>query len=249
MKAPSSVKIENLGKVYSSYRGFLKRKKVLALKNVTLKVRKGEIFGMLGLNAAGKTTLLKILLGFIKPTWGRFEIMGKDGSNSRIKREIGYLPEEPNLYDFFTAEEFLLFCGKIFNLSKAESQKRASRLLETLQINSAAKTRIKEFSKGMNQRLAIASSLINDPELLFLDEPLSGLDPVGRKIVKEVLLSLKKEGKTVFFSSHILAEVEQVCDRVGILHRGELLCLKNIESIVCQCSSLEKFFLHRIGED
>lgn len=247
MKPQCPLKVENLGKVYKGYHGFLKREKTLALKNLSLEVRKGEIFGMLGLNAAGKTTLLKILLGFLSPSWGRFEIMGKGRIDVDIKRKLGYLPEEPRLYDFFSAEEFLHFCGQVFGLSKAERQKRTYKLLEILQIKSAARKRIKEFSQGMNQRLAIASSLINEPELLFLDEPLSGLDPVGRKIVKELILGLKKKGGTIFFSSHILAEVEEVCDRVGVLHKGELLCVESVESILCHFSSLESFFLHKIG--
>ena len=247
MKQPVSIKIDNLGKIYSGYRGFLKRRKVLALKNLSLEVQKGEIFGMLGLNAAGKTTMLKILLGFVAPSWGTFQVMGRHDIDVDIKRKLGYLPEEPKLYSFFNAEEFLLFCGSLFGLSKSENRSRAGELLELLQIQSAAKRRIAEFSKGMNQRLAIASSLINDPEVVFFDEPLSGLDPVGRKIVKEALLNLKTRGKTIFFSSHILAEVEQICDRIGILHQGELLCVENVASILSNFSSLEQFFLHRIG--
>ena len=246
MKQPLPIKIENLGKIYTGYQGFLKKRKVLALKNLSLRIKKGEIFGMLGLNAAGKTTVLKILLGFVRPGWGKFQIMGKNRVDANVKRKLGYLPEEPKLYDFFSGEEFLLFCGKLFGLNKSQNQYRTNQLLELLQIKSAAKTRIAEFSKGMNQRLAIASSLINNPDIVFLDEPLSGLDPVGRKIVKEVVLSLKKEGKTVFFSSHILAEVEQICDRIGILHRGELLCVESIKSILSNFSSLEKFFLSKI---
>jgi len=243
----SLVKTENLGKIYIGYKGFLKKRKVLALKDLNLEVKKGEIFGMLGLNAAGKTTLLKILLGFIHPSWGKFEVLGKNRIDTDIKRKIGYLPEEPKLYNFFSAEEFLVFSGKIFGLTKAEALKKAQRLLETLGIKQAAKKRIKEFSKGMNQRLAIASSLINDPELLFFDEPLSGLDPVGRKIVKQVILDLKKKGRTIFFSSHILTEVEQICDRIGILHNGELLCVESTEAALSSFPSLEDFFLHKIG--
>jgi len=248
LETTPAVKIQNLGKIYRGYRGFLKRRKVLALKNLTLAIKKGEIFGMLGLNAAGKTTLLKILLGFVRPTWGKFEIMGKNKINSELKRKLGYLPEEPKLYEFFNAEEFLLFCSKLFGLNRHERISRINHLLEILQIKQVAKTRIAELSKGTNQRLAIASCLINDPEIIFLDEPLSGLDPVGRKTVKEVILNLKKRGKTVFFSSHILTEVEQICDRIGILHQGELLCVEKIESVTQGFSSLEDFFLHTIEE-
>jgi len=248
LKEVEILKTENLGKVYSGYKGFLRKKKVLALKNISFSVKRGEIFGMLGLNAAGKTTLLKIMLGFIRPSWGKFKIMGKDKINSKLKRKLGYLPEEPKLYDFFTVEEFLAFCGKLFCLTRCERIRRTEFLLETLQIKQYAKTRIRELSKGTNQKVAIASCLINDPELIFFDEPLSGLDPVGRKIVKKVILELKQKGKTVFFSSHILTEVEQICDRVGILHRGELVCVEEVTSLTSNFSSLEDFFLHKIKE-
>ena len=246
LKKQSPVRIENLGKIYTGYRGFLKRRRVLALKNLSLTVKKGEIFGMLGLNAAGKTTLLKILVGFVHPSWGRFEIMGKNTIDLEIKRRLGYLPEDPKLYEFFSAEEFLLFCGKLFGLNKSERLLRTEKLLETLQITSIARTRIAELSRGMNQRLAIASCLINEPELIFFDEPLSGLDPIGRKVVKKVILDLKEKGTTVFFSSHILAEVEQICDRIGILHQGELLCAEEVKSILSDFTSLEDFFFHKI---
>lgn len=245
MEPQTSVKTQGLGKVYTEYRGFLRKKTVKALNKVSFEVKRGEIFGMLGLNAAGKTTLLKMLLGFISPSWGDFEILGKRGIGAEVKKKIGYLPEEPKLYDFFTAEEFLLFCANMFKLNKTQAAARAHHLLNMLRIHHAASQRIKGFSKGMNQRLAIASSLINQPELLFLDEPLSGLDPVGRKLVKGVILDIKKEGRTVFFSSHILAEVEQICDRVGILHNGKLLCIKDTDTILRSCS-LEDFFLHTI---
>jgi ABC-2 type transport system ATP-binding protein len=241
------IKIENLGKIYTSYRGFLKKREILALKNFDLEVKRGEIFGLLGLNAAGKTTVLKILLGFVHPTWGRFEILGKNKLNSSVRAKLGYLPEEPRLYEFLSAEEFLVFCGKLFGLNKSERIERAGRLIKLMQIRSVSQTKIGEFSKGMNQRLAIASALINEPEILFLDEPLSGLDPVGRKIVKEIIFNFAKEGRTVFFSSHILAEVEEMSDRIGILHEGKLLCVEEVKSILSRFSSLERFFLTRIG--
>lgn len=241
------IKTQNLGKLYTGYRGFLRKRKILALKDCSLQIARGEIFGLLGLNAAGKTTILKILLGFIYPTWGSFEILGKRGIDASVRTKLGYLPEEPRVYEFLTAKEFLTFCGKLFNLSKSEIQKRAGRLMEALQIHPLSQIRVKEFSKGMNQRLAIASALINEPEILFLDEPLSGLDPVGRKIVKEIVLNFKKRGGTVFFSSHILAEVEQMSDRIGILHQGKLLCMEETESILSRFPSLENFFLTRIG--
>ena len=241
------IKVENLGKIYTGYRGFLKKKRVFALKKVNLDIKRGEIFGLLGLNGAGKTTILKIFLGFVRPSWGKFSILGKSAINMDIKKRLGYLPEEPRLYEFFSAEEFLIFCGRLFGMTKGEILFRVNQLLELVEMKSAAKKRVKDFSKGMNQRLAIASALINNPEILFMDEPLSGLDPLGRKIVKEVVLNLKKRGKTVFFSSHILAEVEQISDRIGILHQGELLCTEQVESALLKFPSLEEFFLTKIG--
>ncbi|MBC7189784.1 ABC transporter ATP-binding protein [Candidatus Aerophobetes bacterium] len=240
------IKIKNIGKIYRGYRGLLKRKKTFALKKINLEIKRGEIFGLLGLNAAGKTTLLKILLGFVRPSWGEFEILGRKGINTQIKRKIGYLPEEPKLYDFLSAEEFLFFCGRICGLKKEKIKERTKHLLDTLRIAHAAKTKIGEFSRGMNQRLAIACAILHDPDVLFLDEPLSGLDPLGRRIVKELLLSLKKEGKTIFFSSHILSEVEQLCDRIGILHQGELLCVEETNRAVSTYPSLEDFFMQKI---
>lgn len=247
MSSQSAIKIENLGKIYTRYQGFLKKKRVLALKKVNLKIKKGEIFGLLGLNAAGKTTILKILLGFIRPSWGKFKILGESTLTTGIRKKLGYLPEEPRIYEFLSAEEFLIFCGRLFGLNKKDIICRTKRLLELVKISSAAKKKIKEFSKGMSQRLSIASTLINDPEILLMDEPLSGLDPLGRKIVKEIVLNLKKRGKTVFFSSHILAEVEQISDRIGILHQGELLCVEEVKFILANFPSLEEFFLTKIG--
>lgn len=241
------VSTNNLGKIYTGYQGFLRKREVLALRSLDLTVYRGEIFGLLGLNAAGKTTALKILLGFVQPSWGNFQILGKDTIETQIKDRLGYLPEEPKLYDFYTAEEFLVFCGRLFGLKRREIVPRAEELLQLVQISHASRRKIKEFSKGMIQRLAIASSLINDPEILFLDEPLSGLDPMGRKIIKKIIRELKGEGRTVFFSSHILAEVEEISDRIGILHQGELLCVREIESVLSDFPSLEDFFLKQIG--
>lgn len=240
------IKIKNIGKVYRGSRGILKRKRTVALKKINLEIKRGEIFGLLGLNAAGKTTLLKILLGFIRPSWGEFEIFGKKGISTQIKRKIGYLPEEPKLYDFLSAGEFLFFCGRICGLKKEKIKERTKHLLDTLRISHVANTKIGEFSRGMNQRLAIACAILHNPDVLFLDEPLSGLDPLGRRIVKELLLSLKKKGKTIFFSSHILSEVEQLCDRIGILHKGELLCVEETTRAVSTHPSLEEFFIQKI---
>jgi len=244
-----AVKTKKLSKIYRGYRGFLKKRETLALKDLDLEVERGEVFGLLGLNGAGKTTVLKILLGFTTPSWGEFELLGEKGINNRVKKKIGFLPEDPNLYDFLSAEEFLDFCGKLFNLSSKERKTKTEMLLELLSLTSAKKIPVKEFSKGMIQRLGIASSLINDPELIFFDEPLGGLDPLGRKGVKDIILTLKEKKKTVFFSSHILAEAEKICDRIGILHKGKLISSKNMEEITEEEISLEDFFLQTIKSE
>jgi len=240
------VKTKNLSKIYRGYRGFLKKRETLALKGLNLEIKRGEVFGLLGLNGAGKTTVLKILLGFTSPSWGEFELLGEKGINNHVKKKIGFLPEDPNIYNFLNAEQFLDFCGKLFNLSSKERKIKTEMLLELLSLTSAKKIPVKEFSKGMVQRLGIASSLINDPELIFFDEPLSGLDPLGRKRVMDIILNLKEKNKTVFFSSHILAEVEKICDRIGILHKGKLIASKDMKEIAAGEVSLEDFFLQTV---
>jgi len=240
------VKIERISKIYESYQGFLKKRRVLALKELNLEIRKREVFGLLGLNAAGKSTLLKLLLEFIFPTRGEFEILGERKRNIQVKTRIGFLPEEANLYNYLSAEEFLDFCGRLFQITGEKRKKKIVELLKLVGLENSKKIRIKEFSRGMRQRLGIASALINDPEIVFLDEPMSGLDPQGRKKIKDIIFKLKERGKSIFFSSHILAEVEEICDRIGILHKGRLICLKEMREIREEGISLEKFFLQTI---
>lgn len=237
------VKVKGVSKLYKRYKGFLKKEKILALKNLHLEVKKGEIFGLLGLNAAGKSTLLKILLGFISPTEGEYRLLGEEGDNIKVKQKIGFLSENPQLYPYLSAEEYLDLCGKLFKIERKERKRKIKNLLKIMDLLNVRKIRLKEFSKGMVQRVGIASALINDPEIIFLDEPMSGLDPLGRKIIKNIILKLRKRGKTIFFSSHILAEVEEICDRIGILHKGELICIKEINELKKEGESLEKFFL------
>ena len=237
------VKIKGVSKLYKRYKGFLKKEKILALKNLHLEVKKGEIFGLLGLNAAGKSTLLKILLGFISPTEGEYRLLDEEGNNIKVKQKIGFLSENPQLYPYLSAEEYLDLCGKLFKIERKERKRKIKNLLKIVDLFNVRKIRLKEFSKGMVQRVGIASALINDPEIIFLDEPMSGLDPLGRKRIKNIILKLRKRGKTIFFSSHILAEVEEICDRIGILHKGELICIKEINELKKEGESLEKFFL------
>ena len=243
------VKVKGISKLYKRHKGFFKKEKILALKNLSLEVKKGEVFGLLGLNAAGKSTLLKILLGLIFPSEGEYEILGKKGENTTTKQKIGFLSEEPRLYPYLSAEEFLDFCGKLFKIERKERKKRIKNLLEIVDLLNAQKIRLKEFSKGMIQRLGIASALINNPQIIFLDEPLGGLDPLGRKRIKNIILELKRREKTIFFSSHILAEVEEICNRIGILHKGRLISLKEISELKKEGESLEDFFLKTIKRE
>jgi len=241
------IKTKELSKTYKEYKGFLKKRRVSALKKVTLEVRKGEVFGLLGLNAAGKSTLLKIFLGLVFSNEGEIKILKKERVDSWIKQKIGFLPEDPHFYEYLSAYEFLVFLGRLLKIKKKKRERRIKEILNLVGLTEVKKTRIKEFSKGMSQRLGIAATLINDPEILFLDEPMSGLDPLGRKRVKDIILTLKKDGKTIFFSSHILSEAEEICDRIGIIHKGKLIYTGEIKTIKeKEEGSLEKFFIDTI---
>lgn len=213
------IKIEDLSKVFvTSFR----RKKIAALKGLTMDVKKGETFGFLGPNGAGKTTTLKILMGLIYPTSGKAWIMGRELGDVSVKTKLGFLPEQPYFYDYLTAGEFLDFYGRLFSIGRAERQSRIVSLLDMVGLSHARDLQLRKFSKGMLQRIGIAQALVNDPELVVLDEPMSGLDPIGRKEVRDIIMRLKEQGKTIFFSTHILPDVEVICDRVGILVKGEL---------------------------
>ena len=225
-----------------------KRETKPALKGLNLSVNAGEIFGFLGPNGAGKTTAINVLLGFIPPTRGTAYLFGIDVRQPIARQRIGYLPEMTYYYKFLTAEELLRFYARIFGLPPAEADKRIDRLLKLVELEPARKRLIKSYSKGMQQRVGIAQALINDPDLLVLDEPTSGLDPLGRMKVREIILRLKNEGKTVFFSSHELGEVETVCDRVAIINQGELKTLGRVDELVAQHrANLEQVFLNIIG--
>src|SRR5258705_861642 len=215
------VEIENLSKDYDV--GFWRKRKVRALDGLALSVEQGEIFGFLGANGAGKTTTLKLLMRLIFPTAGKARILGKDIQDIRMHQRIGYLPENPYFYDYLTAREFLDYCAEIFGFPAAERRKRAADLLARVKLDEKRwDTQLRKFSKGMLQRVGLAQSLINDPEIVFLDEPMSGLDPVGRREVRDLIASLRQDGKTVFMCSHILSDIEVLCDRVAILRRGRL---------------------------
>lgn len=205
---------------------------VVALKNLDITVHKGEIFGFLGPNGAGKSTTIKTLLGLISPTAGCARIMGVDIGAHEARRFVGYLPENPSFYDYLTAEEYLAFVGKAFEMQDADIREQSARVLKQLELWDARKRPMRSYSKGMVQRLGLAQVLIHDPDVYILDEPMSGLDPVGRALVKDIMLELKRRGKSVFFSTHIIADVETVCDRVGIISRGELKSVERVEKIM-----------------
>ncbi|WP_443029064.1 ABC transporter ATP-binding protein [Spirulina sp. CS-785/01] len=221
-----------LGKVYRS--GFWLNQKVESLQSVTLTVHQGETFGLLGPNGAGKTTLLKILLGIVRRSRGRATLLGKPLGDQSVKHNIGYLPENPYFYDYLTAWEFLGFTASLFGISKGEQQKRIPQLLDWVELaqETATQQPLRKYSKGMLQRVGIAQALINNPAVVFLDEPMSGLDPTGRYRIREIIQTLKREGKTIFFNSHILADVEEICDRIAILAKGQLLCQGTIAELV-----------------
>jgi ABC-2 type transport system ATP-binding protein len=220
-----------------------------ALKGLNLQVRAGEVFGFLGPNGAGKTTTMNVLLGFVNATAGDAWLFGVSVREPVARQRIGYLPEQTYYYKFLTAEELLRFYAKIFRIQAGEIDKRIDSVLKLVDLDHARKRQIKTYSKGMQQRVGLAQALINNPDLLILDEPTSGLDPVGRMKVREIILRLKNEGKTVFFSSHELGEVETVCDRVAILTQGELKAEGKVNELVelYQQRNLEHVFLKIIG--
>jgi ABC-2 type transport system ATP-binding protein len=220
----------------------------IALKSLTFSVGAGEVFGFLGPNGAGKTTTMNVLLGYVPPTAGTAYLFDVDVRKPIARQRIGYLPELTYYYKFLTAEELLRFYARIFEIPKAETETRIDRLLKLVELEHARKRPIRTYSKGMQQRAGLAQALINDPELLLLDEPTSGLDPLGRMKVREIIQRLKNEGKTVFFSSHELGEVETVCDRVAILNDGELKVDGRVSDLVAQYQcNLEQIFLKIVG--
>lgn len=221
-----------LRKVYRT--GFWLNQKVVSLKNCSLTVYKGETFGLLGPNGAGKTTLLKLLLGIIRPSSGQGLLLGKPIGDRTVKQHIGYLPENPYLYDYLTGWEFLQLAAGLFQIPQSVQRQRIPQLLELVGLSQAdaRKKLLRRYSKGMLQRVGMAQALINEPDLVFLDEPMSGLDPVGRYQMREIILALKAAGKTIFFNSHVLSEVEQICDRIAILAQGELICSGSLSELL-----------------
>jgi ABC-2 type transport system ATP-binding protein len=223
------VEAENLTKVF---RDFWHRPKVTAVREVSFSIRRGEVFGLLGPNGSGKSTTLKMILGLLHPTRGRLTVLGRSPRDVKAKARLGYLPEESYLYPYLTAEETLSFYGKLFDLNGRERRDRMAQLLDMIGLQHARSRLVGEFSKGMARRIGLAQALINDPDLVVLDEPTSGLDPIGCRQVKDLIVTLARRGKTVLLSSHLLADVEDVCDRVAILYNGRVQAMGPIGELL-----------------
>ena len=223
------IEARGLAKVYRDFWG---RQKVRALQGLDLQIRRGEIFGLLGPNGSGKTTTIKLLLGLLFPTSGQAFVMGRPASDVTKNERIGYLPEESYLYKFLNAEETLDFYGRLFSLPKKVRKERTAQLLDRVGIAGARKRQLREYSKGMTRRIGLAQALINDPDLIILDEPTTGLDPIGCREMKDLIIDLKRQGKTVLMCSHLLADVQDVCDRIAVLHQGELKELGRVDALL-----------------
>jgi ABC-2 type transport system ATP-binding protein len=225
----TAIETENLTKEYRT--GFL-RKRVCVLSGLNLVVRRGEIFGYLGPNGAGKTTTLKLLMGLVRPTSGKAKVLEQPLGDVRAKQQVGFLPEQPYFYDYLTGRELLNFYGQLVGLRRSDRRERIEKLAQQLRIESALDLPLRKYSKGMLQRIGLIQALLNDPKLVLLDEPMSGLDPIGRREMRDLLLGLKEKGKTVFFSSHVIPDMEMVCDRVGILVSGRLVAQGSLDEML-----------------
>ena len=240
------IETKDLTKIY--YLG--RKKEVVGLNRVNLSIEEGEIFGILGPNGSGKTTCLKLLLGILFPTSGQAYIMGKTPFDVEMKKNVGFLPENPYYYDYLTGPELLRFYAKLFDIPPDITRKRIDELLELVNLSEAKRLSLKHYSKGMLERIGLAAALINDAKILILDEPTTGLDPIGCKETRDLLLKLKGQGKTILLSSHFLSEVERVCDRIAIFHRGNLLAVGGLDELLSQynAENLEDLFVKTIEE-
>lgn len=225
------IETHNLSK---EYRDFWGKRKVLALDDLNIEIHRGEVFGYLGPNGSGKTTSIKLLLGLLFPTAGSAKVLGMPPGSVEANQRIGFLPEESYLYRFLNAEETLDFYGRLFKIPTRERRKRIDRLIGMVGLDHARKRQLKEYSKGMARRIGLAQALINDPEVIFLDEPTTGLDPIGTREMKDLIIDLKERGKTVFMCSHLLADVEDVCDRIAILFQGKLEVMGKVSELLTQ---------------
>lgn len=224
-----AIAAEHLSK---SFRLGLRLKKVEAVRDISFTVQPGEVFGFLGPNGAGKTTTIKMCMGLIRPSGGAVRLFGEPVDSLRVRARIGYLPEQPYFYDYLKPHEILDFYGRIFGIDRGERRRRIGELLDRVGLAEARGRTLRKFSKGMLQRIGIAQALINDPDLVVLDEPLSGLDPIGRKEMREIIVDLRAKGKTIFFSSHILADIEMICDTVTILNKGVIRAVGSLKDLL-----------------
>lgn len=238
-----AIEISGVSKSFSS-----DRKKNQALCDLSLSIAEGEVFGFLGPNGAGKSTTIKLLLHFLRPDSGFLRVMGHTVGKEEFRNHIGYLSEFPFFYDHLTANETLLLSGRLSGMSRPALRERIPLLLNCLNLTEAADRRVIGFSKGMKQRLGMANAMIHDPQVLIFDEPMSGLDPLGRHLIKKIIIDLRGHGKTVFFSSHILSDIEDLCDRIGIVHQGHLLYAGRLKEFLAGRSSLEECFVGIIKE-
>jgi ABC-2 type transport system ATP-binding protein len=225
-----AIRTEGLTKHYRV--GFWRPRPYVALDSLTLEVHQGEVFGFLGPNGAGKTTTLKLLMQLIYPTSGRAEILGRPVGDVEVRRRIGYLPENPYFYDYLTAEELLEYFASLFGYSGSDRSQRVARLLDEVGIGAERRLQLRKFSKGMLQRVGIAQAILNEPQVVFFDEPMSGLDPLGRREIRELILRLRDNGCTVFFSSHVLADAEALCSRVAVVAGGRLAAVGQLADLV-----------------
>ncbi len=239
-----AVKTEGLTKIY---RDFWRRKSSSALTNLNLTIERGEIFGLLGPNGSGKTTTVKLLLGLLFPTSGKSWLLGYPSGDLTVKRKIGFLPEESYLYKFLNAEEILDFYAKLFDIPKKERKRRIDTLVRDVGLVSYRKRPLNQYSKGMLRRIGLAQAIINDPELVILDEPTSGLDPIGSREMKDLILEFKRQGKTVVLSSHLLADVQDICDRIAILNKGVLQVIGGVKELLSQRDVIE-FMVKNLSE-
>lgn len=240
------VEIENLTKDYE--KGFWKKKKIRALEGLTLNVEGGQIFGFLGGNGAGKTTTIKILMSLIFPTAGSAKILGEDISNTKMHARIGYCPENPYFYDYLKASELMNYFGELFGFDAAKRKQKTEELLTKVGLEEKDwNKQLRKFSKGMLQRVGIAQCLINEPEIVFLDEPMSGLDPIGRREIRELIAELREKGTTVFMSTHILSDIEALCDNVAILRKGKLAATGKLDELLTQSGETQVFEINVKG--
>lgn len=240
------IEIENLTKDYEV--GFWKKKKVRALDNLNLEVEGGQIFGFLGGNGAGKTTTIKILMSLLFPTSGTAKILGKNISDVKMHDLIGYCPENPYFYDYLTARELMNYFGELFGLDSIKRKQKTEELLTKVGLDEKDwNKQLRKFSKGMLQRVGLAQSLINEPEIVFLDEPMSGLDPIGRREIRELIADLREKGTTIFMSTHILSDIEALCDRVAIMRKGKLAATGNLDELLTQSGETQSFEINIKG--